>query len=74
MSESNCFKTFKQILENYSLPEALDFPFYYTPHELAQLAAYQLQEELSKTSFNHDFGIKKRKEMERLGKCSEFWL
>jgi tRNA pseudouridine32 synthase/23S rRNA pseudouridine746 synthase len=68
MSESDYFKKFKQIPENYSLPEALDFPFYYTPHELAEFAANQLQEELSKTNFNHDFGIEKKERNGAIGK------
>ena len=68
MSESNCFKKFKQIQKNDSLPDKLDYPFYYTPHELAQLAANQLQDELSKTSFNHDFGIEKKERNGAIGK------
>jgi tRNA pseudouridine32 synthase/23S rRNA pseudouridine746 synthase len=67
MSESDYFKKFKQIPENYSLQEALDFPFYYIPHELAKRAANQLQKELSRTNFNHDFGIEKKERNGAIG-------
>jgi tRNA pseudouridine32 synthase/23S rRNA pseudouridine746 synthase len=40
-------------------PDIVDFPFYYEPHELAKHAAYQVQEHLTNTSIEHNFGLNK---------------
>ena len=40
------------------LPKNFTFPFYYEPHQLAEIATSELQEYLeSQTDFNHNFGL-----------------
>jgi tRNA pseudouridine32 synthase/23S rRNA pseudouridine746 synthase len=68
MSESDYFKKFKQIPENYSLPEALDFPFFYQPNKLAVFAAEEVQKSLIQNDFSHNFGIENAQRNGAIGK------
>lgn len=52
------FQPFKTNVSGISLPEKFTFPFYYEPHELSRIAAYELQEYLAtQTDFEHNFGL-----------------
>lgn len=52
------FQQFKTDISNINLPEKFTFPFYYEPHDLAIIAANELQEYLeNQTDFQHDFGL-----------------
>ncbi|CAL2105183.1 tRNA pseudouridine32 synthase / 23S rRNA pseudouridine746 synthase [Tenacibaculum sp. 190524A02b] len=45
-------------INNSELPTKLDYPHYYTPNTIAQIAAKELQEYLQKqTDFIHNFGL-----------------
>lgn len=66
---TNCFIPFTTALEQFSLPEKFTFPFYYTPHPLAVIAAKQLQVHInSQTDWVHNFGIDKEMEGMVIGK------
>lgn len=67
--KDNCFTKFKASIEPYELPQRFTFPFYYTPHPLAVLAAEELQQHLkTQTEWHHNFGIDKNKEGIVIGK------
>lgn len=52
------FISFKQPVNDISLPERFTFPFYYEPHPLSIIAAKELQEYIvSLTDLNHNFGL-----------------
>lgn len=52
------FHEFKADITQLLLPEKLNFPFYYTPHELSILAAKQVQQYLlSQKEWTHNFGL-----------------
>lgn len=52
------FHRFRSNLEGVELPSKFTFPFYYEPHELAVLAAEELQVYLNTQSdFEHNFGL-----------------
>ncbi|MCB9361109.1 MAG: RluA family pseudouridine synthase [Flavobacteriales bacterium] len=55
---NNCFTSFKNSIQDISLPEKFTFPFYYDPHSLSILAAKELQEYLSTQNvIDHNFGL-----------------
>lgn len=43
---TSCFTKFQQSVVNIPLPEKFTFPFYYQPHQLAQIACDELQQKL----------------------------
>ncbi|WP_421877548.1 pseudouridine synthase [Marinoscillum sp.] len=59
---------FEASVEEIELPEQFTFPFYYEPHLLVQMAAEQLQRELSKRDFGHNFGLDGNDESTAVGK------
>ncbi len=68
-AKANCFISFQQATDNYSLPERFTFPFYYEPHSLCLLAAKELQQHLeTQTEWQHNFGIVPDKEGLVIGK------
>ncbi|MFM7309302.1 MAG: RNA pseudouridine synthase, partial [Flavobacteriales bacterium] len=51
------FQRFNTPWTHISLPEKFDFPFYYEPHEIALIAAKELQQYLlHQQDWEHDFG------------------
>ena len=51
------YQCFKTDISKIKLPKNFTFPFYYEPHQLAEIATSELQEYLeSQTDFNHNFG------------------
>jgi tRNA pseudouridine32 synthase/23S rRNA pseudouridine746 synthase len=57
---ANCFHSFNQSAEQFTLPEKFTFPFCYEPHPLCELAAEQLQQHLStQQEWQHNFGLSK---------------
>lgn len=56
--ELNCVRHFNTDVSSIALPQKFTFPFYYTPHTLAKIAAEELQEYLVKQQdFEHNFGL-----------------
>ncbi len=56
--KENCFTSFKNSIDSYTLPENFTFPFYYQPHPLCLLAAQELQNHLqTQKDWRHNFGI-----------------
>jgi len=54
----NCFISFKDSIDSYTLPERFTFPFYYQPHPLCLLAAKELQDYLQRQKkWQHNFGL-----------------
>ncbi len=52
------FHLFKTTISKIELPEKFTFPFYYTPHLLAEIATKEVQAYLeSQTDFTHNFGL-----------------
>lgn len=52
------YQCFKTDISKIKLPKNFTFPFYYEPHQLAEIATSELQEYLeSQTDFNHNFGL-----------------
>ncbi len=52
------FQQFQQPISAIELPTKFDYPFYYKPHPIAQLACQELQEYLiHQTDFEHHFGL-----------------
>ena len=52
------FHLFKTTISKIDLPEKFTFPFYYTPHLLAEIATKEVQAYLeSQTDFTHNFGL-----------------
>jgi tRNA pseudouridine32 synthase/23S rRNA pseudouridine746 synthase len=63
------FQYFKTDISNINLPEKFTFPFYFEPHDLAIIAAKELQEYLeNQTDFQHDFGFGKETNPTAIGK------
>jgi len=63
------FQHFKTDISNICLPKKFTFPFYYEPHELAIIAAKELQDYLeNQTDFQHDFGLQNYKNSTSIGK------
>ena len=56
LKNSDCFTRFQQSIADIKLPERFTFPFYYQPHQLALLAAQELQQHISqKVTWQHNF-------------------
>lgn len=52
------FTYFQSDISDIELPSKFDFPFYYTPHKLAEIAASELQDYLrTQQDWYHDFGM-----------------
>ena len=52
------FTRFNATINQFELPSAFTFPFYYQPHPLCVLAANELQQHLAtQTHWQHDFGL-----------------
>jgi tRNA pseudouridine32 synthase/23S rRNA pseudouridine746 synthase len=63
------FQPFKRDISTISLPEKFTFPFYYTPHPLAEIAVEDLQHYLkTQTDFTHNFGLDKTQQGLVIGK------
>lgn len=63
------FIHFDATVDHINLPEKFTFPFYYTPHPLAEIAANQLQEYLNtQNDFEHNFGLDPTDERLVIGK------
>src|SRR5690606_13012803 len=61
--------SFKKNIENIPIPKQFTYPFHYTPHPLALLAAEQLQDYLiHQKEFNHNFGLDATDERMAIGK------
>ncbi len=55
---ANCFTPFTSDVNDYGLPEAFTFPFYYEPHLLSKIAVQELQQHLlSQRQWQHNFGL-----------------
>ncbi len=68
-AKANCFISFQQATDTYTLPERFTFPFYYEPHPLCLLAVKELQQHLeTQTEWQHNFGIVPGKEGLIIGK------
>ena len=53
-----CFNEFKSSIKGLPTDQPFDYPFYYTPSKLAQIAAEELQELLRKEDgLSHNFGL-----------------
>jgi tRNA pseudouridine32 synthase/23S rRNA pseudouridine746 synthase len=65
----NLFMPFRSDVRNTALPQRFTFPFYYTPHPLAEIAAQEVQNELiSKANWQHNFGLESGQEGAIIGK------
>ncbi|MDD1779989.1 pseudouridine synthase [Enterovibrio sp. ZSDZ35] len=52
------FTRFHATIDQFELPSAFTFPFYYQPHPLCVLAAQELQHHLiTQSDWQHDFGL-----------------
>ncbi len=68
-AKANCFISFQEATDKYTLPERFTFPFYYEPHPLSLLAAKELQHHLTtQTEWQHNFGTEATKEEGAIGK------
>jgi len=68
-SNPSYFRLFKTAVENIALPEVFAYPFHYEPHEIALIAARELQDYLkTQTSWEHDFGMDPENNGEIIGK------
>jgi len=64
-----CFLTFKTAIHAISLPDRFTYPFNYVPHQIAKIAAGELQQIIErKTDWNHDFGMHSRVNGTNVGK------
>ena len=52
---NTCFTKFKTDVSVINLPKKFTFPFYYQPHEIAVLAANELQILIQEKTWNHNF-------------------
>lgn len=56
--QNQFFQPFSADISGISLPEKFTFPFYYQPHPLSEMAAFELQNYLeTQTNFDHNFGL-----------------
>ncbi len=63
------FQLFKTAISEIELPEKFTFPFYYTPHVLAEIATKEVQTYLeSQTDFTHNFGLNSKATENAIGK------
>lgn len=56
-----CLHRFKTDVTGIELPERFTFPFYYTPHRLAEIASSELRDVLSTVNWPHNFGLSDEK-------------
>jgi tRNA pseudouridine32 synthase/23S rRNA pseudouridine746 synthase len=64
-----CFNEFKSSIKSLPIDQPFDYPFYYTPSKLAQIAAEELQELLRKEDgLSHNFGLDRDKDGLIIGK------
>jgi len=68
MRKEDCFFSLTNLPRDINLPEKIDYPHFYAPHQLAQIAAKELQKELETRNFNHDFGITNSQRNGAIGK------
>lgn len=68
MSKSDVIRHFSISVADYIRPEKFNFPFSYSPHPLAILAANELQKELETSFMDLDFGLNKSAKKLGLGK------
>ena len=68
MKNPTCFIPLLDIPQDCSLPEKIDFPFFYQPKKLARLAAEDLQKALKENDFQHNFGIDNKERNGAIGK------
>ncbi len=52
---SKCFQKFKSDVSHISLPDKFTFPFFYEPHEIALIAAKELEEHIESSEWEHNF-------------------
>lgn len=58
MKNHSHFIAFKQNISGIHLPQKFTFPFYYEPHQLSKIAAFELQDYLqTQTDWEHNFGL-----------------
>ena len=63
------FQLFQTSVEGITLPEKFNYPFHYTPHEIAFIASRELQHYLqTQTEWEHDFGMAQGNDGEIIGK------
>lgn len=62
------FTAFNIDISKIPLPEKFTYPFYYTPHPLCELAAQQLQEQLLKQKWEHNFDAPNLSDRPAIGK------
>lgn len=55
--ETACFQRFKTSIDGIAPPDRFTFPFYYSPHRIALIAAEELQKTLSEYNWDRNFGI-----------------
>ena len=68
MRKEDYFFKLDKLSKDLSLPNKIDYPHFYSPHPLAQIAAAELQKELETRDFNHDFGINNSQRNGAIGK------
>ncbi len=68
MDKTSVFRYFSSSINGYVRPSKFDFPFSYTPHSLAIIAAEELQSELEIKYKHIDFGLNKTRKSNALGK------
>ncbi|RFC54943.1 RluA family pseudouridine synthase [Brumimicrobium aurantiacum] len=68
MQNPSKFISFLSDISEYSLPEKFTYPFYYTPHPLAEIAAKELQDYISSQEWDHNFGLNPKDEGLEIGK------
>ena len=67
--QSEYFQSFQTNIEGIALPEKFNYPFHYVPHEIALIAAKELQDYLqTQTDWEHDFGMEQGKDGLIIGK------
>lgn len=65
---NNCFISFSSNIKNIDLPDKFTFPFYYSPHPIALLAAEELQKNIKTIDWPHNFGLDESSKEGALGK------
>ncbi len=65
---NNLMIAFQEAVDAIALPERFTFPFYYEPHPLCVLAVKELQKYLSVNTWEHNFGLIKKKDGPVIGK------
>src|SRR5690606_24082891 len=69
VEKASCFRSFSQDVSSVSLPEKMNFPFYYEVHPLCKIAAAEIQFFLEKQQdIPHNFGLKSANDLLPVGK------